>query len=266
MNARRLWSVFLTYVLAFLVIVLASLVAIAAVRSVEPDLPDEAVLSGLPGLLAGAVASSTGLLVTVLIAVRPLDPAQLRLKPGRETGRALGVMILGVLALGQGLDSLTVAAGLGELGSLLAIRRALAGAAGPDLFSAVVVIGFFAGIAEEVFFRGFMQTRLGTIWPARWAVVVSSACFGLLHLEWLHALLAFCLGLYLGYLTELSGSALPAAACHVVNNVLFTLVAATTQPLVAFWPNVGIAAASLVLFGGCVAWLRRSMPPVAAAH
>lgn len=266
MNGRRLWPVFLTYLLAFVLIVLASLVAIATVRSFEPDLPDQVVLSGLPGLLAGAIASSTGLLVTVLIVVRPLEPAQLRLNPGRETGRAIAVMIAGVLALGQALDSLTVVAGLQGTGSLPVIRRALAGAVGPDLFASVIVIGFFAGLAEEIFFRGYMETRLGAAWRPQWAVVVTSACFGLLHLEWLHAVLAFCLGLYLGYLTELTGSVLPAAACHVVNNVLFTLVAASTPPFLAFWPNVALAAGCLVLFAGCLAWLRYAVPPLAAAR
>ncbi len=265
MNGRRLWPVFLAYLLAFVLIVLASLVAIATVRSVEPDLPDQVVLGGLPGLLAGAIASSTGLLVTVLIVVRPLDPAQLRLKPGRETGRALGIMIVGVLALGQALDSMTVVAGLQGTGSLPVIRGALAGAAGPDLFAAVIVIGFVAGIAEEVFFRGFMQTRLAEVWRRSWAVIVTSACFGLLHMEWLHAVLAFCLALYLGYITEATGSVLPAATCHVVNNVLFTLLAASTSPFLLFWPNVAIAAGCLALFAGCIAWLRYALPAVPVA-
>jgi len=39
-------------------------------------------------------------------------------------------------------------------------------------------------------------------------VLVTSACFGILHLEWLHALLAFVLGCYLGFIVEQSGSAL----------------------------------------------------------
>jgi len=34
------------------------------------------------------------------------------------------------------------------------------------------------------------------------------------------------LGVYLGWLTELTGSALPAVVCHVINNALFTMLTA----------------------------------------
>ncbi len=255
MNGSRLWSVFLAYLLAFVAITLASLVAVVVVGGMYPDVPAEALLGGFPGLLAGAMASSTALIVTVLVVTRPLSPGALRLLPGRETGPALAVMILGVLALGQALDSFTVLARLDRQGSVVAIRKALRQAEGPELFVAVVVIGVLVGIAEEVFFRGFMQTRLAAIWRPTWAVVTTSACFGLLHLEWLHAVLAFCIGLYLGFLTELWGSTLPAVACHVINNAVFTVLTASAATLDAFWPNVGLAAACSIVFAACVVWL-----------
>ena len=179
--------------------------------------------------------------------------------PGRETGRDLAVMILGMLALGQALDSLTVLAGLGRHGALWEARRTLAGATGEQLFLAVLVIGLLAGTAEELFFRGFMQTRLRARWSPRWAVVATSASFAIMHLEWLHALLAFALGLYLGFITELAGSALPAVASHVVNNMLFTLVTALGGTVLAFWPNVALVIIGMAVFGVCVLWLRRRL-------
>jgi membrane protease YdiL (CAAX protease family) len=168
-------------------------------------------------------------------------------------------MILGMLALGQALDSLAVLAGLGRHGALWDARRTLAGATGEQLFVAVVVIGLLAGTAEEVFFRGFMQTRLRARWSARWAVVATSACFAIMHLEWLHGLLAFVLGLYLGAITEQTGSALPAVASHVVNNALFTVLTALGGTVLAFWPNVALLSAGLAVFAGCVVCLRRTL-------
>src|SRR5256886_12911355 len=53
-------------------------------------------------------------------------PIFLRLVPGWETGRALAVMVVGMLALGQSLDSLTMLTGLGDKGTLAAMRGALA--------------------------------------------------------------------------------------------------------------------------------------------
>jgi len=58
-------------------------------------------------------------------------PASLRLLPGSETGRTLLLMVLGTLALGQTLDSLTALAGLAQHGNMVMIRRALTQALGP---------------------------------------------------------------------------------------------------------------------------------------
>jgi membrane protease YdiL (CAAX protease family) len=133
------------------------------------------------------------------------------------------LVVIGMLALGQTLDSLTVLAGLAQQGNMVMIRQALAQAVGPDLFLAVLIVGVLAGTAEEIFFRGYMQTRLVQRLPRSAAVFVTSLCFGVFHLDWLHGLLALILGLYLGWITELTGSALPAVVCHVINNALFTI-------------------------------------------
>ncbi len=257
----RLWPVFVAYVLAFVSIVSFSLVAAVMIRAAYPELSEREVFDGLPGLLAGGLASSAGLLVTLSIVARPLDPARLRLVPGRETGDQLAAMILGTLALGQVLDSATVLAGLANRGAMALIRRALEGAAGPELFAAVVVIGVFAGSAEEVFFRGYMQARLRERWSVPVAVIVTSVAFGLLHLEWLHAVLALSLGVWLGLITERAGSALPAVAAHVINNVVFTVLTATVGTLHDRSLNMMLLTASAVLFCACVFWIWRS-PPV----
>ncbi len=253
----RLWPVFVAYLVAFVSIVALSLVAAGLLREMYPDVPDHALFDGLPGLVAGGLASSTALALTVALFNRPLELTLLRLVPGWETGRALAVMIVGMLALGQALDSLAVLAGLGDKGALAAIRSALAAAAGPELFLAVLVIGVLVGSAEELFFRGYMQTRLGQRVPPALAVVVTSLAFGLLHLEWIHALLAFVLGLYLGWITEVAGSALPAIACHVINNALFTVLTAVVGTVGGDGPNAALLAGCGCVFVGAVVWLRR---------
>ena len=73
--------------------------------------------------------------------------------------------VVGMLALGQTLDSLTELAGLAQHGNMAMIRSALAQVAGPDLFLAVLIVGVMAGSAEEIFFRGYMQTRLAQRLP-----------------------------------------------------------------------------------------------------
>jgi hypothetical protein len=255
----RVWPVFLVYVAAFAGIVVVSLLAVLVVHELYPELSPEAAVRGLPGLIAGALASSSVLALAALAATRPFQLPALRLLPGRERGVDLAAMIVGTLALGQALDSAAMLAGVGQQGTMAMIRRALQGAVGPELFNAVIVIGVMAPTAEEVFFRGYMQARLGARWAPWVAVGITSACFGLLHLEWLHAMLAFVLGLYFGALAEMTGSALPAIACHVVNNVLFTVVTAVAGTVEAFRPNVVLLAASILVFVVCLAWLRISL-------
>ena len=258
----RLWPVFLSCAAAFVTIVAFSLVAAAVVRSLYPDLPDQAALEGLPGLLAGTLASSAAFVLTALIASGGAAPGALpgalRLVPGRETGGTLLLAVIGMLALGQVLDSLTVLAGLAEHGNMVMIRRALAQAAGPDLFLAVLIVGLIAGSAEEIFFRGYVQTRFVQRLPRSVAVIATSVCFGAFHLDWLHSLLALILGLYLGWIVELTGSTLPAIVCHVVNNALFTLVTSSWNSVGGLELNVALAAAGAVVFAATVAGLRRT--------
>jgi membrane protease YdiL (CAAX protease family) len=250
--ASRVWRVFAVYLLAFAGVVVFSLLALAALKAAHPDVPEAELFEGLPGLLAGGLASSAALGLTVVSVTRPLGAPALRLRPGREAGRDLLAAVVGTLALGQALDSLTTLAGLDQQGSMAAIRRALLGADGPDLFAAVVVIGVLAGGAEEVFFRGWMQTRLREHWPPAPAVVVTSVAFGLMHLEWLHATLAVALALWLGFVTEQTGSALPAVAAHVINNSVFTLLTATGASVTGLESNAALLAASTAVFLACL--------------
>jgi len=257
------WRVFATYIAAVAGIFAASGMAVVTLKSIFPETPDQMLLQSLPALIAGSLASSFALVFTLLVIVQPTTPTALRLKPGWETGRALGVMVLGMLALGQTLDSLTWLVGLGERGSMVIVRRVLEGAVGPDLFGAVLVFGVIAGAAEEVFFRGYMQTRLTEAWGPTRAIVVTAACFGVLHVDvsGLHMVLAFAMGLYLGFVVERTGSVLPAIVCHVVNNVVYTLQTAFGGTLQDRRANAVVAAACGLLFVLCLAWLRRATPP-----
>jgi uncharacterized protein len=263
----RVWRVFATYVAAVAGIFATSGIAILALKAMFPDVADQSLVQSLPGLIAGSLASSMALILTILLIVQPTTPAALRLVPGWETGRVLIVMMLAMLALGQLLDSLTWLVGWAQRGSIVLVRRVLETAVGPDLFAAVVVFGLIAGAAEEIFFRGFMLTRLAEHWGGRRAIVATAACFGVLHVDpnGIHMVLAFVMGLYLGFVAERTGSTLPAIVCHVVNNAVYTLQIALGGTLESRASNAAVAVACGIVFVACVAWLRRDAPPPAAA-
>jgi membrane protease YdiL (CAAX protease family) len=257
MSAPRLRTVLAAYLLAFVGIVALSVAAAGFVRAMYPDRPEAEVFNGLPGLLAGALASSVALTLTLLAVHRPFEASRLRLHPGREKGLTLLVIILGTLALGQALDSAVALLGLAHRGAMAMIRQALEGAAGPELFAAVVVIGVVAGAAEEVFFRGYVQTALRQHWRPWAAVLLTSLGFAILHLDPLHAALAFALGIWLGFVTERTGSALPAVAAHVVNNVVFTLLTALGVSVESVGSNAALGLGALLLFLGCAVGVGR---------
>jgi membrane protease YdiL (CAAX protease family) len=256
----RVWPVFLAYVLAVFAIVLASLAALGALRAANPDVSDTELLAGAAGLIAGGLASSVALVLTVVLVNQPLDLAALRLRPGRETGPDLAAAVLGMLGLGQVLDSATTLAGLGRQGALPAIRSALTGLGGGELFLAVLVLGVLAGGAEELFFRGYMQTRLRAAWRAGPAIVATSGAFALLHVEWVHAAMALVLGVYLGALTERTGSALPAIVCHIANNSVFTVVTAAGGTVDDRRTNGILLAVAAVVFLTAGSFLLRRLP------
>jgi len=184
--------------------------------------------------------------------------------PGRGRGVGLAAAVVGTLALAPGVDSVAMLAGLGQRGTMPAIRRALTGAEGGELFAAVVVLGLLAGAAEEMFFRAYMQTRLRAAWRPGLAILVTSVAFALLHMEWIHAAMAFVLGLYLGALTERAGSALPAIACHVVNNCVFTVATALGGTIDGRRANLLLLAVSALVFAGCASILARRLPRASA--
>jgi uncharacterized protein len=261
----KAWHVFATYGAAVGVTIATTMVGIVFLLEAYPDVPYTALFRTLPSLLVGSVAVSSGLLLALLFFVRPLDAARLRLMPGWETGPTLVVMALGVLALSQTLSSVAGLVGLSDEGSLGLFRQAIERAEGPDLFAAVLVLGFGAGIAEELFFRGYMQSRLREHWSGPAAVLVTSASFAILHISAVHVAVAFALGLYLGFIAEISGSTLPSIVCHVVNNVVATLQTARGFSVLGHDADLIAAAVGAVLVALCVLWLRRATPGPTAA-
>lgn len=253
-------SAFVGYLVAFAGTVLASLIAAWLLLAASPHVAADRVIESLPGLVAGGLASSSALAAVAVFMTRPPRKPALGLVWSRASGSIVLLMVIGMLALGQALESLSFVLGTGSGGAVETIRRAIAGVSGARLAVAVLTIGAVAGFAEELFFRGFMQTRLRKRWPAHWAVIVTAACFGALHLDWIHGVLAFALGLYLGYVVERSGSVVPAILCHIVNNSTAIVLTAVFRPVTYFWANLGLFLLMLLVFVVTVAAVQVFLP------
>ncbi len=87
----------------------------------------------------------------------------------------------------------------------------------PDL----IWLGLLPGLSEELLFRGVMLPALG---GDDIAVIVSSLCFGVLHLsgsqQWPYVIWASIIGLTLGYSALLSGNLLVPIVAHILTNLI----------------------------------------------
>ena len=98
-----------------------------------------------------------------------------------------------------------------------ALARDLAAAIGPLGFPNAVLLAFASGLAEEIFFRGALQPRVG--------LVVASVLFGCMHFvprrtlfPW--TIFALFAGLLFGALFTWTGNLLAPVTAHVVVNAV----------------------------------------------
>jgi len=140
---------------------------------------------------------------------------------------------------------------------------------GPPAVS-LFTLALVAPLTEEALFRGLLLPGFARRWGVGPALVLSSALFGLFHLNIWQAPAAFVAGLYLGWLALATGSLLYPMAAHALFNglpvVLSTLgwrVEGFNTPLVpghlSFQPWPWTLAGALVLGAGLVL-TRRWMP------
>ena len=91
----------------------------------------------------------------------------------------------------------------------------------PLLWPDLIWLGLLPGLSEELLFRGVMLPAFGLDFTA---VVLSSLCFGILHLtdsqQWPYVVWATLVGLLLGYSALATGNLLVPIVAHVFNNLI----------------------------------------------
>jgi len=81
----------------------------------------------------------------------------------------------------------------------------------------------FASVAEEGLFRGFLQVTLESKGDPTRAVVLSSVCWALIHINPVWAIPIFILGVFLGFVAWKTNSVWPAIIIHSLNNFMAML-------------------------------------------
>jgi membrane protease YdiL (CAAX protease family) len=229
------WPAAVAYVAAFVLALVSSVLLVLVVAWVRvhgerPRLQAEATAFALsaPGLMLGALANAGVLAAVALVTARlwgkPIA-ARLRVGPTRATRLGTASVVAGMVGLSVACGAASELAGVRGGSVMDAMAQALQGPSAVRYVGALAAIGLAPGFAEEIFFRGLLQTRLVATW-GRWpAIVASSIAFGLIHLDPVQGSLAIVAGLFLGWSVERFGGVRPSILAHVANNATFVTFA-----------------------------------------
>jgi membrane protease YdiL (CAAX protease family) len=265
------WPAILIYVGAFVValgsnVALVIAVALSRASGAVTRVPAEATSFALsaPGMMASAALSGAVLVGAALLgarlgglAKRPLGEA-LRLGPTRARPLGIAAAVLGMIGLSLACGATADLAGLGDTGVMPEIAHVLASSSPPRFALALLTIAVVPGVAEETFFRGYLQARLVARW-GRWpAIAGSAAAFGLIHLDPVQGTQAMIAGVYFGWVVERLGGIRPTIVAHAINNALFVAgaVLAGGDEDASRTALVVLVAAAMLVLVACVAVLR----------
>lgn len=255
------WPPYVAAVAAFVVVHVVGILIVGGylMWSVwDPSVPWEATFDRVltqsatsPRVLVFSVVVTSSLLalIAVTLAVFGARPrAQVfvrRMRLVRAEPMAFLAATVGVLGMSMVLESVVGLMGLGEEGSLGAIREALASVSSGRLVAAAVVIGAMPGIGEELFFRGYLMRRIEIGDGVKNALLTSSIVFGLFHADPIHSPTAALIGFYLGWMVLETGSLWPAIVAHAVNNFTAAIMVRRDldESLAFVWIVLGAAAA-----------------------
>lgn len=225
----------LVSVLATAALILAATVAFSArLPQAEALAQAETLAAGLPAQTAIAVLSLAGLLGAAYLLVtrvekRRWDWAALGLGPaGRGRGLLGGALAAGgIVALVATLQLLTGVTRLARIG----LTPSPAGEPALTLALALI-LALASAFAEEIAFRGYLQTRLLESQPAWIAVPGVAALFALAHPvpatePALYLAQALAVGVLFGLVFWRTGSLWPGMALHAVWNFIKTGVVVT---------------------------------------
>lgn len=123
----------------------------------------------------------------------------------------------------------------------------------------LVVASVGAGFSEELFFRGYVQSRLVAAWGAARGLIVPTLGFASMHFDVQHSLAVLPLGLWFGLVAWHTRSTWTAIACHTLNNFVAIVLARAGWPEEFGGVGAGVSLVATTALLGCAALaLRRS--------
>lgn len=92
------------------------------------------------------------------------------------------------------------------------------------LFRAIVVVGLFPAVCEEILFRGFLQRNLEESMRPSSAILITAFIFGVSHLNPVDFIPLFAIGLYFGIIAYNTKSITIPIILHFLNNSITVIM------------------------------------------
>ncbi len=130
----------------------------------------------------------------------------------------------------------------------------------PELFFVLFVVAIIPAIAEELLFRGLIQSTFNRIMPPMAAAMLAGIIFGLYHVNPFEVVPLVGLGIFFGILRYRSQSLVVPMAAHFFNNVLavlagyFGMESDSMLEAAQFTPAVSTVLFELMIFGVLFVW------------
>lgn len=180
--------------------------------------------SGRPLALALATLStSLPLLLLGWLLAGPSAERRARLRLQRVALVDVALAAAGMIAASSAVGTLVTLLGLADGGALAQLEAWFTAMSLPTRLAMLPAMALGPGLAEEVFFRGWVLSRGERAASRTTAVLVSAVAFGVVHMDVGHALAALGMGLFLAEVLLRTGSLYATIAAHVANNALATL-------------------------------------------
>ena len=134
----------------------------------------------------------------------------------------------------------------------------------------VIAIAIVAPLVEELLFRGAIEGHfLRKGMKPVYAILISAAVFGIIHMNPAQMLFGFLIGLLFGWLYYRTGSVVPGFIGHFINNGLSCIVMATSTPeelntkTIELWGATTtyiVFALSIVVFVALFIYMKNKLP------
>jgi membrane protease YdiL (CAAX protease family) len=279
-----IWPVPVAYVAAFVAVFVADLIVLRVASALLAHAPPNALpneiarawteaaqgfVTSPAGLSAVAFTNALVMLAVALVATRlggMRARDRLRLGPTRATPFSGTAAIVGFTGLSVACGATGDLLGWSHSGVMADMSRALAHPGLGEFVASLASIALMAGIGEEIFFRGFVQTRLAERWGTWPAIGVTALAFGIIHIDPVQGLFAFVSGIYLGWMAETFGGVRPGIVAHTVNNAMFVVWAAYLPELESRGAQLAALGVGLVLAAAGALVVRHASPDHSLAN